>query len=117
MVSQCLAHVDETAWESFFELREQVNSALDQAKKDKLVGSSIAATVTVANLDHSFANSIGESYEQLFIVAKVEDGNTLSVRSADGVKCPRCWNFGEPADPEGETHNELCPRCFEAVTS
>lgn len=39
--------IDDAAWERFFALREQVNTALDQAKKDKIVGSSIAATVTV----------------------------------------------------------------------
>nr|WP_241697014.1 isoleucine--tRNA ligase [Mariprofundus sp. KV] len=107
--------VDEKAWEAFFALREQVNTAMDQAKKDKIIGSSIAATVTVPNLDSAFAKAVGESWEQLFIVAKVEAGETITVRAADGVKCPRCWNFSAPAEPTHAVHNELCPRCFEAV--
>ncbi len=109
--------IDEAAWEKFFEIREQVNTALDQAKKDKVVGSSIAATVTVPNLDASFAEQLGESYEQLFIVAKVAAGEAISVKVADGVKCPRCWNVGEAAHPDHAVHNELCGRCFEAVES
>jgi len=108
--------VDEAAWSAFFAIREQVNTALDQAKKEKVIGSSIAATVTVPDLDHAFAESLEETYEQLFIVAKVEDGDTLSVKAADGVKCPRCWNVAEPADAAHAVHHELCPRCLEVVT-
>ena len=107
--------IDEAAWEAFFTVREQVNTALDQAKKDKVVGSSIAAAVTVPNLDAVFAESLGETYEQLFIVASVEPGDAIRVAAAEGVKCPRCWNVGAPAQPEHEVHNELCPRCFDVV--
>jgi isoleucyl-tRNA synthetase len=107
--------VDEAAWERFFELREQVNTALDQAKKDKIVGSSIAAAVTVPGLDAAFAEATGESWEQLFIVAKVKPGSDLAVHPAEGVKCPRCWNVGAPEHPEHAVHPELCPRCFAVV--
>ncbi len=108
-------NIDENAWASFFAIREQVNTAFDEAKKDKVVGSSIAATITVPNLEESFAKSLDESWEQLFIVAEVESGDAISIKAADGVKCPRCWNFGEAAQPDHETHNELCPRCFDVV--
>jgi len=107
--------IDESGWESFFAIREQVNTAFDEAKKDKLVGSSIAATITVPGLNQSFADSVGESWEQLFIVAKVEAGDAINIKPADGTKCPRCWNVAVPAHPEHDTHNELCPRCFEVV--
>jgi isoleucyl-tRNA synthetase len=71
----------------------------------------------VPNLDASFAKQLGESYEQLFITAKVEAGDAISVTAADGVKCPRCWNVGQPGHPEHEEHSELCARCFEVVNS
>jgi len=108
--------IDDAAWERFFALREQVNTALDQAKKDKIVGSSIAATVTVPGLDAEFSKAAGESYEQLFIVAKIEPGDVLNVRAASGIKCPRCWNVAAPAHAKHDVHNELCPRCFDVVT-
>ncbi|WP_370050719.1 isoleucine--tRNA ligase [Mariprofundus sp. EBB-1] len=107
--------IDEKAWESFFAIREQINTAFDEAKKDKVVGSSIAASITVPGLDQSFSDSVGESWEQLFIVAKVESGDAISIKPADGTKCPRCWNVAAPAQPEHDIHNELCPRCFEVV--
>jgi len=91
--------IDEPSWDAFFAIREQVNTAFDEAKKDKVVGSSIAATLTVPNLDASFAESLGETWEQLFIVAKVEHGDAISIQPAEGIKCPRCWNFGAAAHP------------------
>ncbi|MDQ6972167.1 MAG: class I tRNA ligase family protein, partial [Mariprofundaceae bacterium] len=107
--------IDEAAWEAFFAVREQVNTALDQAKKDKLIGSSIAAELTVQGLNQAFADALGESWEQLFIVAAVHDGDSLKLAPAAGSKCPRCWNVGRPAHPEHDSHNELCPRCFGVV--
>jgi len=109
--------IDEAAWDAFFAVREQINTALDQAKKDKIVGSSIAAHVTVPALPEGFADAVGETWEQLFIVAKVQPGNALNVEAAKGVKCPRCWNVGIPAHPEHAEHGDLCSRCFEVVTT
>ncbi|MDQ6997027.1 MAG: isoleucine--tRNA ligase, partial [Mariprofundus sp.] len=108
-------HIDEAAWNAFFAIREQVNTAFDEAKKDKVIGSSIAATLTAPNLDDDFAASLSEPWEQLFIVANVKHGDAITIQAADGIKCPRCWNFGEPAHPEHAQHNELCPRCFAVV--
>ena len=108
--------VNEASWEKFFALREQVNTALDQAKKEKVTGSSIAASVRVPELDEAFMQSLGESYEQLFIVAHVEAGGDIRVRAADGVKCPRCWNVTTPAEPAHALHNQLCQRCFDVVS-
>ncbi|MDX8403135.1 MAG: isoleucine--tRNA ligase, partial [Mariprofundaceae bacterium] len=111
------ATIDAVAWEAFFATREAVNTALDTAKKDKIVGSSIAAHVAVPDLDANFAESIGETYEQLFIFANVSVADTLWVEAADGLKCPRCWNVGVPADTAHHIHNELCPRCFDIVVT
>lgn len=109
-------HVDEQAWQAFFALREKVNMALDQAKKDGLIGSSLAAAITLPKADLEVAERIGEPLEQLLIVAAVSSGNSIIVAPATGVKCLRCWNVGEPADPKHPVHNTLCPRCFAVVT-
>ncbi|MDX8391962.1 MAG: isoleucine--tRNA ligase [Mariprofundaceae bacterium] len=108
-------NVDANAWDAFFATREQVNTALDQAKKDKIVGSSIAAQVSVPDLNMAFAESLGETYEQLFIVASVQPGDAISVLADSGTKCPRCWNVGTPAQPQHDIHNALCSRCFAVV--
>lgn len=108
--------VDEAAWERFFNMREKVNTAMDQAKKEKVIGSSIAACVAVPDLDTTFATSLGESYEQLLSAAQVVAGPAIHISAADGIKCPRCWNVGTPADSTHAVHDTLCPRCLEAIT-
>ncbi|MDQ6968634.1 MAG: zinc finger domain-containing protein [Mariprofundaceae bacterium] len=80
-----------------------------------MVGSSIAASVQIPNLDTAFAASVGESYEQLLIVAHAQAGDTLSIQAAEGIKCPRCWNVATPKDTNHAVHNEVCPRCFDVV--
>jgi Zn finger protein HypA/HybF involved in hydrogenase expression len=40
-------------------------------------------------------------------------GVTISVREAEGTKCPRCWTISEQADPE----TGLCPRCARVVAA
>jgi len=110
-------NIDEAAWKVFFNMREQVNTAMDIAKKDKIIGSSIAATVTIPNLDMAFAENLGESYEQLLIVAQAKAGDSLVIEATDGIKCPRCYVVGSPAHPDHGVHNELCPRCFEVVVN
>ncbi len=109
--------IDGESWEKFFEIREQVNTALDQAKKDGVVGSSIAACVNVPSLSAALAEHLGETFEQLFIVAKVtmQPGAHVTISAAEGSKCPRCWNVGAPADAGHAVHSEVCPRCFEVV--
>ena len=107
--------IDCEAWNQFFTMREQVNTAMDVAKKDKVVGSSIAAQVTIPDLDMAFAEGLGESYEQLLIMAKVEAGDALNIQAAEGIKCPRCWNVSQPADATHDVHDALCPRCFAVV--
>ncbi|MDQ6990674.1 MAG: isoleucine--tRNA ligase [Mariprofundaceae bacterium] len=110
-------NIDKEAWNKFFDMREQVNTAMDVAKKDKVIGSSIAASVQIPNLDTAFAASLDESYEQLLIVAHAQAGDVLNIQAADGIKCPRCWNVAKPADVNHDVHDEICPRCFDVLAS
>ena len=108
--------IDVAAWDAFFVMREQINMAMDVAKKEKVVGSSIAARVGVVGLNGEFPDALGESYEQLLMVAEAYSSEELYIEAAHGVKCPRCWNVAEPADAAHAQHAALCPRCFNVVT-
>ncbi|MDQ6989369.1 MAG: isoleucine--tRNA ligase, partial [Mariprofundaceae bacterium] len=107
--------IDIAAWDAFFTMREQVNTAMDVAKKDKIIGSSVAAHVTIPALDMSFAKDVAEDYEQLFIVAKASAGDSFNIQAAEGSKCPRCYVVAQPAQAEHHTHHAICPRCFDVV--
>jgi len=108
--------IENVAWDKFFAMRELVNTEMDVAKKDKIIGSSIAAKVSIPDLDMSFAEAVGESYEQLLIVAEANVGDTLSIEAVVGSKCPRCYVVGTPANPEHDVHNQLCERCLNIIT-
>jgi len=110
-------NIDTAAWDKFFAMREAVNTEMDVAKKDKIIGSSVAAKVSIPDLDASFANAVGESYEQLLIVAEANAGDTLNITAVGGRKCPRCYVVGTPVDPAHDVHNELCARCLDVVTA
>ena len=109
--------IDNAAWDKFFAMRELVNTEMDVAKKDKIIGSSIAAKVSIPDLDMSFAEAVGESYEQLLIVAEAQAGEALNIEAVDGHKCPRCYVVGTPADGSHDIHNQLCQRCLDVVTA
>ncbi|MDQ6976314.1 MAG: isoleucine--tRNA ligase [Mariprofundaceae bacterium] len=108
--------VDDAAWQRLFTLREQVNTALDAAKKDGTIGSSIAANIALPDAaDKAWCSTLGEPLAQLLIVANVHVGDSLALAPAEGVKCPRCWNVSTPANTNHDPHNALCSRCYGVV--
>ena len=108
------------AWERIFAIRDEVLKALETARNDKQIGSSLEAKV-VLTTDAETTRFLLDYYEQLryiFIVSQVEvhEGEALKVdiQKADGEKCERCWNYstrvGEFAD-----YPTVCERCAEAL--
>ncbi|MDY0087445.1 MAG: isoleucine--tRNA ligase [Coriobacteriia bacterium] len=104
------------AYRVVLEVREAVTKALEDAREAKIVNKSQEAAVRVALpaelrdvLDARGILALGE----MFIVSEVSltDGEALSVTvaSASGVKCPRCWNYREVGIDS--VHPELCARC------
>ena len=109
-------------WEQLLDVRRRVNESLEAARRDKLVGASLTAHVTIG--------AGGALYELLsrhqadlpmFLIvssASVErrdDGEVaVEVRRADGDKCPRCWRFVTDIKSSGDLAG-LCARCADAV--
>ena len=114
------------------EIRPYVLKALEDKRREGVIGSPLAAKVifeTSSSRDFDYLNKWEGFLPEAFIVSQVEikqvdnvkDGVSESfsqtriiVEKADGEKCSRCWNFktlGE--DPK---HPGLCSRCSEIVT-
>ncbi len=103
-------------WSLFFEVKDEVNKALEKARDDKLIGSSLEAEVLL-NLDGEYkgvALKLEKYLKQLFIVSNVTLTDKelpkvskfgVEVERSQGEKCERCWNYVE------HTENGLCPRC------
>ena len=118
-------------WERIRNIRRVVTGAMEKARNDKMIGSSLQAhpvvylsaenKVLLDGLDFaeiSISSSITLSDAPLpfdaFVLADVP-GMGVIVKLAEGQKCDRCWQVlpevGSKAD-----HPRLCLRCHEVVT-
>jgi len=112
-------------WDRLLEVRETVNAALEQKRKDKLIGNSLGAKVTI-----DASGPIGVLLDQhraylpmLFIVSEVAlavgardgaDRLSVSIEKASGVRCDRCWRYVPSTRTEPDWAG-LCDRCVEAL--
>ena len=130
------AHDDlklEQDWERLIQLRGEVSKALELARKEKIVNSSLEARVTIYP-PQALRELIGDYDKELktiFIVSEVtisakeppddawksdsiKDLKVIIVH-AKGIKCSRCWNWtmdvGENVD-----HPALCARCVSSIS-
>ena len=112
---------DSKLWELFFDVKDDVFKALEEARNEKVIGSSIEAEV-ILNLGEKYKpvrEQLEKYLHQLLIVSKVEftDDETLpkastirvEVLKSNGQKCNRCWNYVDELD------GDICHRCSEIL--
>jgi isoleucyl-tRNA synthetase len=95
----------EARWAELRSLRESVTEAIEPLRREKVIGSSLEAEVTVA----SDADPV--LLAELFIVSSVRQGDGLSVAKTSFHKCGRCWRLL----PEVVEDGDLCDRCEDVV--
>jgi len=117
-------------WGRIRELRRVVTGALELARADKSIGSSLEAAPVLAvsdAADKALFESIDLAEIAITSVASVETvssfdgfytipeirGAGVKFVKADGGKCARCWRVLE--ETRADTH--LCNRCTEAVAA
>lgn len=122
----------EQKWDAFIRVRDEVLKALEAARKDKVIGSSLGARLDLYPTEETkrLLDQF-ESLEKLFIVSEavVHDdsqkphekaialnGLHVFVEPAVGEKCERCWVI-TPNRGTDERHPTLCPRCTEMVNT
>jgi isoleucyl-tRNA synthetase len=107
-------------WDRLFAIRDEVLKALETARNDKQIGSSLEAKI-ILTTDAATTRFLIDYFDQLryiFIVSQVEvhEGAEFGVEiaRADGQKCERCWNYsihvGDFTD-----HPTVCERCHDAL--
>jgi isoleucyl-tRNA synthetase len=105
-------------------LRFAVNSALEEARQLKRIGSSLGATVTIGIPDHKLFTRVKDrrsEMEEFFILSNVSfelvEGTTnIRYSVSSNSKCARCWRHRETVGVN-TTHPELCDRCAEVVSA
>ena len=121
-------------WKRLLAIRAVVLSALEEQRREKIIGSSLEARVVlnVVPALHEFLQAYEHELPALFIVSQVvlhltetpagerrlaNDealGMSVNVVKAEGEKCERCWNYRDAVGSVPE-HPTLCDRCIEAV--
>jgi isoleucyl-tRNA synthetase len=99
--------------------RDLLLSVLEGKRKEKLIGSSLEASVvfqTDGQHEEIFKSLTVQEWEDVCIVSKVSFGKSdysvdFAVSLASGEKCNRCWKVLE--EVTAPTH--LCNRCTDAV--
>ncbi|BBD61726.1 isoleucyl-tRNA synthetase [Nostoc sp. HK-01] len=129
------------SWQQLRQLRTDVNKVLEQARIEKMIGSSLEAKAliyvkdeksrtTIATLNPVSGNGIDE-LRYFFLTSQVElldspeklqdvkynlqsDNWGIGVVNAEGEKCDRCWNYSTHVG-ESAKHPLLCERCVSAL--
>ncbi|MDQ7779422.1 MAG: isoleucine--tRNA ligase [Planctomycetota bacterium] len=128
-----LVDVDlETRWDRLVKVRTDVLRELERLRKEKTIGSSLEANVTLHADDeklYEFLKGYEKDLPMVFIVSNVKLGCGLLKGSTPGVevqklsilakpsehkRCERCWNRRDTVGKD-TTHPALCARCVRAV--
>ena len=124
--------LDDTVWADLLAVRAEVNKALEVARNEKLIGSSLQAEVTL------FANAelaaklrlLGDELRFVLLTSKalVQEvsaqpegaqatevaGLWLQVAVSTAAKCERCWHHVDDVGAH-EGHGDICGRCVTNV--
>lgn len=130
----------EQKWSKLLDIREDVSKALELARAEKKIGSSLEAKVVIYPTQEYVAtvNAFKQQLAELFITSQAEvgeagagaefgkasipedahkglkTGTIVVVAPAKGQKCQRCWAFSETVG-QCQDHLEICERCAAAI--
>ncbi len=112
-----------TRWDRLLEVRSEVTKALERARKQKIIGHSLDAAVTLKAPPslYELLSHVGEELREILIVSQVTleritESSTLEVevKRAAGNRCERCWVYDTSVGDNRE-HPTICARCWQIV--
>ncbi|MGI6225341.1 MAG: isoleucine--tRNA ligase [Peptococcales bacterium] len=125
----------EAKWDKILSVREVVTKQLEEARKNKVIGHSLNASVELYAEENWYTplKQVEKDLAGIFITSKVvlnsvnsvgeiegvyqsEDLKGLGVKvvQAPGEKCERCWTYTEDVGQDVE-HPSLCSRCISVL--
>ncbi|MFA5603258.1 MAG: isoleucine--tRNA ligase [Bacilli bacterium] len=111
-------------WKLFFDIKDDVFKALEEARNEKLIGKGLESRVYINASDKylDIIKELNDDLKLLLIVSEIvltdeqlPKYNVVSVKveQFDGQKCERCWNYFK----EEEMVEDICTRCSDVVNS
>ena len=128
-----VSRVPAEAWMRLMSLREEAAALLEEARRNKTIGSSLEGAIALSGSaaledDRAATGTDGTGLADLFIVSETVEGGEpeaggagwteskaypglrLAFRKARGRRCDRCWKVTPEAEDRG-----LCERCRRVV--
>jgi isoleucyl-tRNA synthetase len=111
-------------WDRLIAIRDQVLARIEPLRKDKQIGSSLQAKVTLSasGADLALLTAHQSQLAMLFIVSEVAltSGATapieIAIERASGIKCERCWRYVAAVSKDA-AHAGICERCQGALAT
>ena len=112
-------------WEKIHAIRDDVKKALEIARGEKLIGSSLDAGVTLYAQGemYDFINGIRDIMPGILLVSEFalenegegtfkgdQENLSVTVAHAGGKKCARCWSYSSTVGTVSG-HEDICERC------
>ena len=109
-------------WQTLLSVRDEALKALEAARAEKRIGSSLEAQVRLAAPEsiHQVLERYRDQLRYLFIVSDVvlekaassngDTGLAITINKAPGQKCERCWNYSTHVG-EDQSYPTVCERC------
>ncbi|MBT4882751.1 MAG: isoleucine--tRNA ligase, partial [Glaciecola sp.] len=123
---------DDAFWTDVLQVKDVVNGALEQARKDDVLGGSLEADVVIYT-DAAMQSQLAKLSDELRFVlitstatvsdladkpadasATTIDSVFVKVSKSSGEKCVRCWHHREDVGTI-TAHPELCGRCVDNI--
>ena len=109
-------------WQQLLEIRQEVSRVLEGKRKNKEIGHSLDArvTISVSEKTFNFLKAYEEELDDIFIVSAVtlqkssKGALSIQVSPAGGKKCERCWHYKSDvgSDPD---YPAVCARCAKVL--
>ena len=121
--------IEAPAWADLIAVRNAVNKAIEQQRRDGLIRSSLDAGVAISAPAHIAETLflLGDELRFLLITSEVRlvdqldnqtstdiEGLGIQVYRMGAEKCVRCWHHQEDLG-QSEQHPELCGRCISNI--
>ncbi len=109
----------------FMSMRSEVLKALENARANSLIGSSLEADITLEALNSDVEKLLKQftidELNHIFIVSRVNFAPSenkfnyvgVTVKKHQGKKCERCWQYFDELITFENYH--VCPRCFKVI--
>lgn len=117
-------------WDEMLKVRKEINKAIEAARREKIIGHNLDATIRVEGGDATATlNSFEPLLKEIMIVSHIEraedlggegvyksdiyQGLKVKVEKCQWAKCSRCWGYF----PEVGTleNTEVCSRCSDVL--